>query len=99
VENWDDYGESNRQYRDSNGTVFVYQQRSASAKKIGVYVRNLGIQTSRDGRGFYIPISQEIKTIELLADQFGLEKSWETNSVEDDQFKHKKDIGPTVPDF
>jgi hypothetical protein len=74
--NSDDYLDDAYQYKDENKTVYVHPKRSASPKKIGVHVRNLGIQTERDNHGFFIPIGQEFNTIDVLADQYGLDKPW-----------------------
>jgi len=45
-----------------------------SPKKIGVYVRGLGIRTLRDGNGYYIPLYQEFGKLKLIAERFGLEE-------------------------
>ncbi len=87
LSNSDEYMDGSNSYKKDDGTVFVYPKRTASARKIGVHVRNLGIQTERDSGGFYIPISQEIKTIEILADQFDLRKPWQDKKSDQDDLK------------
>ena len=47
-----------------------------SAKKIGIYVRDLGIKTGRDGHGFYIPCQQEGPHIEALAERYGFDEAF-----------------------
>ena len=44
-----------------------------SPKKIGGYVRKLGIRVERDGGGFYIYIPTEYPKIQALARRYGLD--------------------------
>ncbi len=82
------YGDSNndydwsdhKKYEKKEGDIWVYPVNVISARKIGSAVKNLGIKTFRDSEGFYIPVSREIKTIELLARRYGLELPWENNN-------------------
>ena len=94
---------SSSYYRD-DGSLTLYPRNVISAKKVGGAVRKLGIRTERDGRGFFIPLPQEIPTIELLAQRYGLEipwaKGWESGATEPPQPPTKDefdDLSDVVP--
>src|ERR1035437_2126932 len=70
---YEDYSEAKDKYVESGDDVIVYHQKTISPKKIGRHARNSGIKTDRDGGGFYIPILQELRTIEAIARRFGFE--------------------------
>ena len=63
-------------YHRDDGSVLMYPKNVISAKKVGGVVRKLGIRTDRDGRGFFIPLPQEVQTLELLAHRYGFEVPW-----------------------
>ncbi len=62
--------------RSSGNGVISYRSGAVSARKIGTYIDKLGIRKAHDSKGFYIPIPQELKTIEALANRYGLETRW-----------------------
>lgn len=54
-----------------------------AARKIGVYMRSLGIKTDRDGRGFYIPVPQELPRIQALAERYKFDQAFLDKTDED----------------
>lgn len=50
-----------------------------SPKRVGSVVRKLGIGLRRDGHGFYIPIPEEQRRIQLLAERYGIDQYPESN--------------------
>jgi len=69
--------------RSNTDGVISYRNGAVSAKRIGTYIGKLGIRKAHDSRGFYIPLPQELKTIEALANRYGLETSWNENGQTD----------------
>jgi len=66
--------------KHSGDGVITYKSGAVSPKRIGTYIQKLGIRKSHDSKGFYIPLPQEIKTIEVLANRYGIERPWETDT-------------------
>ena len=70
---YDDYSnKESREYTDRSGNVFGTKAYRVSAKKMGVYIRKMGIKVERDGDGIYIPVYREYQRIVILAKRYGL---------------------------
>jgi len=84
---YNEYSDKETKEYDNGLQVKGYR---VSARKIGVYVRKLGIRTERDGYGFYIPMPQEAEKIKNLVNRYGL-KTLIENEVKDKIEERKKD--------
>lgn len=69
---FEEYSERN----DKRQGISYISNITISARKIGVYVRGLGIKTERDHDGFYIPIQQDIPRIMALAQRYGFDQAF-----------------------
>lgn len=70
---YDDYSnKESKEYTDREGNVFGTKAYRVSAKKMGVYIRKMGIKVERDGDGIYIPVYREYARIVILAKRYGL---------------------------
>ncbi len=58
-------------YESGEGILHSSRQQSVSARKIGGYVKRLGIPTDRDEDGYHIKISERYGLIERLAERYG----------------------------
>ncbi len=72
MESGESYSELYNGHDESN----IYAQNSVSPRKIGSIVQKIGIKKHHDGRGFYIPLPQELRTLEILAERYGFEIPW-----------------------
>lgn len=81
-------------YSEKNEKLTYYPGISISARKIGVHIRNLGIKPERDGKGFYIPYIQELKTIESLAERYGFDMKEELPDKMDTKNEEENEINP-----
>lgn len=71
---YEEYSDKKDKVYETMEGVFREKQQTVSPKKIGGYVRKLGIRTERDHDGFYIPIPQESEKIKILLKRYGFEK-------------------------
>ncbi len=71
---YNEYDDSHGKHYGAENGASSYKSGAISAKRVGTYVEKLGIRKAHDGGGFYIPLPQEINTLEALADRYGLEK-------------------------
>ena len=71
---YEDYStRETKEYNSSTQGVLKFPGQKVSPKKIGGYVRKLGIRVERDGGGFYIYIPTEYPKIQALARRYGLD--------------------------
>lgn len=70
---YEDYStRENKEYNSIQGPL-KYPGQKVSPKKIGGYVRKLGLSVERDGDGFYIYVLTEYSKIQALARRYGLD--------------------------
>jgi len=62
-----------KEYNSPTQGVLKFQAYKVSPKKIGVFVRKIGLKVERDGLGFYIPVFREYPKIRNLAKRYKLE--------------------------
>lgn len=70
---YDDYSNrETKEYQYGDGSVLGTRGYRVSAKKMGIYIRKMGIKVERDGESIYIPIFSEYPRILILAKRYGL---------------------------
>lgn len=71
---YEDYStRETKEYNSSTQGVLKFPGQRVSPKKIGGYVRKLGLRVERDGGGFYIYVLTEYPKIQALARRYGLD--------------------------
>jgi hypothetical protein len=70
---YEEYSETADKVKETKDGIFKDRLKVISPKRIGSYVRKLGIKTERDQNGFFIPIIQETEKIGILKERYGFE--------------------------
>ncbi|MDP4011962.1 MAG: hypothetical protein Q8P72_07130 [Candidatus Roizmanbacteria bacterium] len=72
--NYEEYSDKKPSESSSPYNVMKYSSYKVSPKKIGWYVRKMGLRVERDSDGFFIPIITEYPKIKLLARRYRLDR-------------------------
>ena len=72
--NYEEYSDKKPSESSSPYSVMKYSSYKVSPKKIGWYVRKMGLRVERDSDGFFIPVITEYLKIKLLARRYRLDR-------------------------
>jgi hypothetical protein len=88
---YEEYSDRKDNESHSSLNVMKYQTYKISDRKIGWYVRRMGLKVDRNREGFFIPIFTEYPKIKALAERYGLNKLYE---LPDDPLKIQETKDP-----
>ena len=90
------YEEYSDRKNDSNSphSVMKHPSYKVSPKKMGWYIRRMGLRVERDSSGFFIPVFAEYQKIRSLAKRYRLDRLFE---IPEKEFDKVKKLGNPVP--
>ena len=88
---YEEYSDKKSTDSSSPYNVMKHPSYKVSSKKIGGYVRKLGLTVERDSGGFFIPVLKEYPKIRALANRYRLDRLY---VLPEDPMKISGIVGP-----